>query len=91
MDATMIEDIKEGIKESKKVLEGFRWFGSMVGDAITALDEIDRYVDDPQPEGKDRITGIVKEMQARLGGYASFVPVLVETLKKLDTWLETQP
>ena len=91
MDAAMNEEIKEGIKESKKVLEGYRWFGSMVGEAINALDEIDHYIDDPQPGYKLRITGIVKEMQARLGGYASFVPVLVETLKKLDTWLETQP
>ena len=87
----MREELKVGIKESKKVLEGYKWFGSMVGEAINALDEVDRYVDDPQPEAKDRIKGIVKEMQARLGGYASFVPVLVETLKKLDTWLDTQP
>ena len=87
----MREELKVGIKESKKVLEGYKWFGSMVGEAINALDEVDRYVDDPQPGAKDRIKEIVKEMQARLGGYASFVPVLVETLKKLDTWLETQP
>jgi hypothetical protein len=91
MDATMSEEIKEGIKESKKVLEGYKWFGGQVVEALNALDEIERYVDDPQPEDKDRITGIVKEMQARLGRFASFVPVLVETLAKLDEWLETQP
>jgi hypothetical protein len=87
----MTEELKEGIRESKKTLQGYSWFGSQIQDALRALDEIDRYVDDPKPEGKARIKGIVKEMQARLGGYASFVPVLVDTLKQLDTWLETQP
>jgi hypothetical protein len=91
MDIAMSEELKEGIKESKKVLEGFKWFGGQVLEALSALDEIESYVDNPQPENKGRITGIVKEMQARLGGYASFVPVLVETLKKLEAWLETQP
>jgi hypothetical protein len=87
----MNEELKEGIRDSKKFLEGYKWFGSQVEEVLRALDEIDRYVDDPKPEDKDRITGIVKEMKARLGGYAGFVPTLVETLKKLEEWLETQP
>ncbi len=87
----MKEELKEGIRESKKTLQGYSWFGSLVKDALRALDEIDRYVDDPKPEDKDRITGIVHEMKAGLGPYASFVPVVVETLKKLEEWLETQP
>ena len=91
MDTTMNEELKEGIKESKNVLEGYKWFGSQIEEALKALDEIDRYFDDPKPEDKEKITGIVKEMKTRIGGYASFVPVLVETLKKLEVWLETQP
>ncbi len=87
----MKEELKEGIRESKKTLQGYSWFGSLVKDALRALDEIDRYVDDPKPEDKDRITGIVHEMKAGLRPYASFVPVVVETLKKLEEWLETQP
>ena len=87
----MNEELKEGIRNSKKFLEGYKWFGSQVEEALRALDEIDRYVDDPKPKDKDRITGIIKEMKARLGGYAGFVPTLVETLKKLEEWLETQP
>ena len=87
----MKEVLKEGIRESKKALEGYSWFGSLVKDALRALDEIDCYVDDPKPEDKDRITGIVNEMKAGLGPYAGFVPILVETLKKLEEWLETQP
>jgi hypothetical protein len=86
----MNEELKEGIRESKNVLEGYKWFGSQVEEAMNALDEVDHYIDDPKPEDKDRITGIVKEMKARLGGYASFVPVLVETLKKIEEWLEAQ-
>jgi hypothetical protein len=87
----MKEELKEGIRESKKTLQGYSWFGSQIQDALRALDEIDRYVDDPKPEDKDRITEIVHEMKARLGAYASFVPVVVETLKKLEDWLKTQP
>lgn len=87
----MNKELKKGIRESKKALEGYKWFGSLVQEALKALDEIDRYVDDPKPEDKARITGIVKEMKAGLGPYARFVPVLVETLKKLEAWLETQP
>jgi hypothetical protein len=87
----MNEELKEGIQESKKLLDGYKWFGSQVEEALRALVEIDRYVDDPKPEDKDRITGIVKEMKARLGGYAGFVPALVETLNNLEEWLETQP
>jgi hypothetical protein len=87
----MKEVLKEGIRESKKTLQGYSWFGSLVKDALRALDEIDRYVDDPKPEDKDRITGIVNEMKAGLGPYTGFVPILVETLKKLEEWLKTQP
>ncbi len=87
----MIEELKKGIRESKKALEGYRWFGNLVQEALKALDEIDRYVDDPKPEEKARIDGIVKEMKAGLSPYAGFVPVLVETLKKIEEWLETQP
>ena len=87
----MIEELKKGIQESKKALEGYSWFGSLVQEALKALDEIDRYVDDPKPEEKARIVGIVKEMKAGLGPYTGFVPVLVETLKKIEEWLETQP
>lgn len=91
MDATMNEELKGGIRESKKVLEGYRWFGSQVQEALNALDEIERYVNDPQPEEKPRIAGIVKEINARLGPYKGFVPVLVDTLTKLGAWLEQQP
>ena len=91
MDAAMNEELKEGIRMSKKALEGYKWFGIQVQEALKALDEIDLYVDDPKPENKGRITGIVNEMRARLGSYAGFVPILVETLKKLEAWLETQP
>jgi hypothetical protein len=86
----MKDELKEGIRESKKVLESYKWFGSQVEEGLNALDEVDRYIDDPKPDDKDRITGIVKEMKARLGGYAGFVPALVETLTNLEKWLETQ-
>ena len=62
----------------------------MIQQALGALDEIERYVDDPQPEKKPRIAGIVKEMNARIGPYKGFVPVLVKTLMKLDAWLDEQ-
>jgi hypothetical protein len=91
MDAAMNEELKAGIQESRKALQGFRWFGSQVQDAMNALDEIEQYIDDPQSELKPRIAGIVREMKARLGPYSSFLPVLVETLTKLDAWLEQQP
>ena len=91
MDTAMNEELKEGIQQSKKALEDYKWFGSQVQEALNALDEIERYVDDPKPEGKPRITGIVKEIKSRLGPYSGFVPVLVDTLTKLDAWLEQQP
>ena len=91
MDTAMNMELKEGIQESKKALEGYRWFGSQVQEALNALDEIERYVDDPKPEEKTRITVILGEMKARLGPYSGFVPVLVDTLTKLDAWLEQQP
>jgi hypothetical protein len=91
MDVTLNEEMREGIRDSKKALEGYRWFGSQVQEALNALDEIERYVDDPKPEEKPRIAGIIKEMKARLGPYKGFVPVLVDTLTKLDAWLEQQP
>ena len=62
----------------------------MIQQALGALDEIERYVDDSQPEKKPRIAGIVKEMNARIGPYKGFVPVLVKTLMKLDAWLDEQ-
>ena len=62
----------------------------MIQQALGALDEIERYVDDPQPEKKPRIAGIVKEMNVRIGPYKGFVPVLVKTLMKRDAWLDEQ-
>jgi hypothetical protein len=88
MDVTLNEEMREGIRDSKKALEGYSWFGSQVQEALNALDEIERYVDDPKPEEKPRIAWIIKEMKARLGPYKGFVPVLVKTLTKLDAWLE---
>lgn len=87
----MKEELREGIRESRKTLEGYRWFGSQVQEALNALDEIERFVDDPKPEEKPRITVIGREMKARLGPYSGFVPVLMETLTKLNAWLEQQP
>ena len=84
----MKEELREGIQESRKILEGYRWFGSQVQEALDALDEIERFVDDPKPEGKPRIAGVVREMRARLSPYSGFVRVLMETLTKLDAWLE---
>ncbi len=86
----MIEAIKEGLQDSRKALNGYRWFGSLVEEALSALDEIARYVDEPQPEDKGRITSIVQEMRGRMGPYSGFVPVLVDTLKKLEVWLEIE-
>ncbi len=87
----MKEELREGIRESRKTLEGYKWFGSQVQEALDALDEIERFVEDPKPEDKPRIAGIVREMKARLGPYSGFVRVLMETLAKLDAWLEQQP
>jgi len=87
----MKEERREGIQESRKALEGYRWFGSQVQEALDALDEIERFVDDPKPEDKPRIEGMVREMKVRLGPYSGFIRVLMETLTKLDAWLEQQP
>ncbi len=87
----MKEELREGIRESRKTLEGYKWFGSQVQEALVALDEIERFVDDPKPDDKPRISRMVTEMKARLGPYSGFVRVLMETLTKLDAWLEQQP
>ncbi|MGD2201209.1 MAG: hypothetical protein PVJ38_06240 [Candidatus Bathyarchaeota archaeon] len=85
----MTEELKGELQKSKRVLENYRWFGKRVEEAIAALDIIDRYIDDPTPEERPRIVEIVTQMREELGPYKGFVPVVVDTMSKVQEWLDT--
>ncbi len=86
-----IEELKQGILESRQTLETYRWFGNQVQEALDALDEIEKYIDNPKPEERQRIFRILEEMKHRLSSYKRFVPVLIETIKNIENWFKEKP
>lgn len=82
-----MEELKKSIEASKKLLESYRGFGQMVVDAINALEEIEKYVDNPSEEDLPRIKGIADEMNRGIGPYKGFVPQVASTIDMILEYL----
>ena len=81
-------ELRDRIRESITLLEGYRGFSPMVDKAISSLLSIDDCVAEPTPrkmeESRLRLVRLVQE----IGPYRGYVPALAATLDELTKWFE---
>ena len=82
-----MEELMKDIEASKRLLESYRGYGQMVVDAINALEEIERYIDNPTEEELPRIKEIANLMNNSIGPYKGFVPQVASTIGKVLEYL----
>jgi len=79
-------ELRQKIKESVSLLEGYRGFSPMVDEAISSLRLIDDCVAEPTPrkmeESRLRLTRLTQE----IGPYRGYVPLVAATLDELALW-----
>ena len=76
-------------KEAADLLENYRSFGPMVGEAIAAFNRISECIEDPTPEKADEAKDLIGRLLAEIGPYQGYVPSVVVALEKLKTWAES--
>jgi hypothetical protein len=79
-------DLREMIKESVALLEGYRGFSPMVDDAIESLKVIDECVARPTPERMRDSRERLRKLTQDIGPYREYVPFLSENLEALVRW-----
>ena len=81
-------ELRDRIRESITLLEGYRGFSPMVDEAISSLRFIDDCVAEPTPrkmeDSRLRLARLVQE----IGPYRGYVPALAATLDELTKWFE---
>ena len=76
-------------KDAAKLLENYRSFGPMVGEAITAFKRIEECIEDPTPEKVDEARNLIGRLLAEIGPYQGYVPSVAVALEKLKKWSES--
>lgn len=84
------EEVRKKISSAKAYLEDYRMYGSMIADAIDALDRLDGLVADPTEEHLAEALKITEGLNKQLGPYGAYVPTLVEYIDQLLGWLRSQ-
>lgn len=84
------EEIRKKIRDAKTYLEDYRSYGSMVTEAIDALNRLDELVIDPSDEHLVEALTIAEELNKRLEPYRIYVPTLAEYMDQLLEWLKSQ-
>jgi len=81
-------ELRDRIRESVSLLEGYRGFSPMVDEAIQSLRLIDDCVAAPTPrkmeDSRLRLARLVQE----IGPYRGYVPQLSATLDELVQWFK---
>ncbi len=75
-------------KDAAELLENYRSFGPMVGEAIAAFKRIGECIEDPTPEKVDEAKGLIGRLLAEIGPYQGYVPSVAAALEKLKKWSE---
>ncbi|MBT3284029.1 hypothetical protein HN807_06600 [Candidatus Bathyarchaeota archaeon] len=74
--------------DAVELLENYRSFGSMVGEAIVAFKRIEECIEDPTTEKKDEAKRLISRLSAEIGPYQGYVPSVAVALEKLKKWSE---
>jgi hypothetical protein len=80
------EELVKCIEEAIQLLEGFRSFGPMVEEGISAFKKINECVINPTPEAVAEAKPMIAEMKRQIGPYKAMVPQVAEALDRLNKW-----
>ena len=83
------EEIRKKIGEAKAYLEDYRMYGSMVTEAMDALDRLDELVADATDEHLAEALRIAEELKKQLKPYRDYVPTLADYMDQLLDWLRS--
>ena len=80
--------IIDKIQSAKSFIEGYRGYGQMVDDAISAMSRLQELIGEPTPENLDEALDIADSLTQQLSPYRSMVPSLASTLDEVTGWLK---
>ena len=82
-------DELKACKDAADLLENYRSFGPMVGEAIKVFKRIGECIEDPTPERVEEAKGLIGRLLAEIGPYQGYVPSVAVALEKLKKWSES--
>ncbi len=82
-------DELKACKEAADLLENYRSFGPLVGEAIKAFKRIGECIEDPTPEKVDEAKDFIGRLLTEIGPYQGYVPSVAVALEKLKKWSES--
>ncbi len=82
-------DELKACKDAVDLLENYRSFGPMVGEAIKAFKRIGECIEDPTPEKVDEAKDLIGRLMKEIGPYQGYVPSVALALEKLKKWSES--
>jgi len=85
-----IQEVRKRIVDAKAYLEDYRMYGSMVTEAIDALDRLDEMVANLREEHLAEAMRIAEELNNRLEPYRGYVPALARYMDQILEWLRSQ-
>ena len=85
----METDELKACKDAADLLENYRSFSPMVGDAIAAFKRIGECIEDPTQEKVTEAKDLIDQLTTGIGPYQGYVPSVAVTLEKLRKWAES--
>ncbi len=82
-------DELKACKDAVGMLENYRSFGPMVGDAIDAFKRIGECIEDPTQEKVNEAKDLIGQLMKEIGPYQGYVPSVAVALEKLKNWSES--
>lgn len=82
------EEIK-ACNDAAALLENYRSFGPMVGDAIEAFQTIGECVEASTQEKIEEAKELIDKLMGEIGPYRGYVPTVAEALEKLKAWADS--
>ncbi len=76
-------------KDAADLLENYRSFGPMVGEAIAAFKRIGECIEDPTQEKVKEAKDLIGQLMKEIGPYQGYVPLVAVALEKLKKWSES--
>ena len=82
-------DELKACKDAADLLENYRSFGPMDGEAIAAFKRIGECIEDPTSEMVDEARDLITRLLAEIGPYQGYIPSVAIALEKLKIWSES--
>ncbi len=85
----METDELKACNDAADLLENYRSFGPMVGEAIDAFNRIGECIENPTPEKVNEAKDLISRLMKEIGPYQGYVPLVAVALEKLKKWSES--